>query len=71
MGAWIETCKDLIRVSISDVAPLVGAWIETKAGKTSLKGTKQVAPLVGAWIETARVDEYYARFRRTPRGCVD
>ena len=35
-----------------NVAPLVGAWIETYFHTQPLKYTK-VAPLVGAWIETA------------------
>ena len=35
----------------TQVAPLVGAWIETnQKGKILLRET--VAPLVGAWIET-------------------
>ena len=33
------------------VAPLVGAWIETKE-PSLLEGERAVAPLVGAWIET-------------------
>ena len=33
------------------VAPLTGAWIETKP-KEAAKGVESVAPLTGAWIET-------------------
>ena len=33
------------------VAPLVGAWIETRYGRPTA-GDRDVAPLVGAWIET-------------------
>ena len=41
----------LIKVSISSVAPRVGAWIETDYEEVEeLKSA--VAPRVGAWIET-------------------
>jgi len=33
------------------VAPLAGAWIETKPSCTTMAG-ERVAPLAGAWIET-------------------
>ena len=33
------------------VAPLAGAWIETKIGANGLLA-EEVAPLAGAWIET-------------------
>ena len=35
----------------NNVAPYVGAWIETKIASTK-KGAPNVAPYVGAWIET-------------------
>ena len=35
----------------TQVAPLVGAWIETQMFNALLSNTA-VAPLVGAWIET-------------------
>ena len=39
-------------IGASDVAPYVGAWIETaNDGFSSIEFT--VAPYVGAWIETA------------------
>ena len=38
---------------ILDVAPRVGAWIETRV-KFMLHGGPLVAPRVGAWIETRR-----------------
>ena len=42
-----------------NVAPLVGAWIETEL-KEVLKQLRLVAPLVGAWIETqARLFKAY------------
>ena len=40
----------LPNLSLSDVAPLVGAWIEIM-NNASLSSTDKVAPLVGAWIE--------------------
>ena len=36
------------------VAPLVGAWIETRYVQTRTE-QMQVAPLVGAWIETVQI----------------
>ena len=41
---------------VKSVAPLVGAWIETRACVHSSDRTA-VAPLVGAWIETAIYEE--------------
>ena len=35
----------------TEVAPRVGAWIET-ARRLARKGSQRVAPRVGAWIET-------------------
>ena len=35
----------------SEVAPFMGAWIETTKDKHT-SGQKQVAPFMGAWIET-------------------
>ena len=53
MGAWIETAVDVdLAVLHFQVAPRVGAWIETPLStrKYPLHG---VAPRVGAWIETS------------------
>ena len=51
-------------VKASEVAPLVGAWIETSVGAGATATAPNVAPLVGAWIETHP-------FRLRPsRGCV-
>ncbi len=36
------------------VAPLAGAWIETRGSRASALNPKAVAPLAGAWIETSR-----------------
>ena len=32
MGAWIETLLEPLRKTIMEVAPYVGAWIETQTG---------------------------------------
>ena len=40
--------------SVCDVAPYVGAWIETCID-LSAGGAGSVAPYVGAWIETDQV----------------
>ena len=43
---------DLVRSSfVTNVAPYVGAWIETSSLVIGLEG-ENVAPYVGAWIET-------------------
>ena len=41
------------------VAPLVGAWIETALSQYG-KRESYVAPLVGAWIETAKQNSQMA-----------
>ena len=72
---WVRGLK-LLTVSTlvitMQVAPHVGAWIETRGSATLTVSFRQVAPHVGAWIETAkwlinRVDIS----SRTPCGCVD
>ena len=56
----------------ADVAPRVGAWIETKRAVFRLDIAGGVAPRVGAWIETVmKVDVQQIKQRRTPWGCVD
>ena len=42
---------DKLVVTESEVAPYVGAWIETAIALQKYKEV-QVAPYVGAWIET-------------------
>ena len=39
---------------MKEVAPFVGAWIETIMDKI-LDAAEKVAPFVGAWIETERI----------------
>ena len=54
MGAWIEsgrTSKALY--SVNNVAPRVGAWIESIASVIFMAGD-EVAPRVGAWIESTK-----------------
>ena len=52
MGAWIETLIDELEETRIDVAPLVGAGIETQISYSKNSMSSIVAPLVGAWIET-------------------
>ena len=51
---WVRGLKlacDRFALPQPEVAPYVGAWIETGTGM-SYKGYTPVAPYVGAWIET-------------------
>ena len=50
---WVRGLKQTrnARITSHDVAPYVGAWIETNRGSPVTEG-KRVAPYVGAWIET-------------------
>ncbi len=55
---WVRGLKhtfDLTMMSRAEVAPYVGAWIETTAGAVAWVCIL-VAPYVGAWIETTIVD---------------
>ena len=53
------------------VAPRVGAWIETSCPGASA-AVPVVAPRVGAWIETeTQIMQLNAEACRTPCGCVD
>ena len=55
----------------NEVAPYVGAWIETQRRSAS-SCAALVAPYVGAWIETLRSFVAWVRMpSRTLRGCVD
>ena len=70
---WVRGLKpDTKIVSISiNVAPYVGAWIETDIDLTFIS-TRSVAPYVGAWIETQTSAYLLAsHLCRTLRGCVD
>ena len=44
---WTDAAKD--------VAPRVGAWIETLSGELYRDNWIGVAPRVGAWIETPKL----------------
>ena len=53
--SWVRGLKQEYSTQNSkqnQVAPLVGAWIETRSPRTCRRGYP-VAPLVGAWIETS------------------
>ena len=52
MGAWIETQHIGRETEFVQVAPHVGAWIETGQTYSSTSRRITVAPHVGAWIET-------------------
>ena len=52
--SWVRGLKLIGKINTKNeycVAPLVGAWIETKLAQQQFEMQK-VAPLVGAWIET-------------------
>ena len=52
---WARGLKHLAGQAFSssqDVAPHVGAWIETPLNRAAV-GLMEVAPHVGAWIETS------------------
>ena len=54
LPSWERGLKLLTQVQyylFEQVAPLVGAWIETNSVERTNSQTS-VAPLVGAWIET-------------------
>ena len=56
--SWVRGLKQKLAISqftLSVVAPLVGAWIETEV-TAELSEILPVAPLVGAWIETASIE---------------
>ena len=56
---WVRGLKqdrDNVPLCFKQVAPRVGAWIETIFGKRD-KGVYRVAPRVGAWIETFEVKD--------------
>ena len=54
----------------ANVAPRVGAWIETDEPRLA-NPSARVAPRVGAWIETNRYVQQASDVSRTPCGCVD
>ena len=57
---WVRGLKRLISQALSeviDVAPRVGAWIDTFGVLYVLKFFA-VAPRVGAWIETSKLQMY-------------
>ena len=64
--------RQIVVASVKRVAPLAGAWIETKMVGTALVyPEKRVAPLAGAWIETPSWYDLRRRLCRPPRGGVD
>ena len=71
---WVRGLKQEKSYIISqgyEVAPRVGAWIET-VGTRGMEIVHMVAPRVGAWIETVySIMIIPLPMRRTPCGCVD
>ena len=71
---WVRGLKlfcVLARTPPSNVAPHVGAWIETSKDNPS-DTQSDVAPHVGAWIETRETFvKFWCMLCRTPCGCVD
>ena len=71
---WVRGLKLMClyhAVPLMDVAPYVGAWIETDTSAPAAPAAP-VAPYVGAWIETGhRPSDSSGIPRRTLCGCVD
>ena len=72
--SWVRGLKlsyHTTRPETREVAPLMGAWIETQ--KTHYpEHVKSVAPLMGAWIETGSIlGASRCATCRTSHGCVD
>ena len=70
MGAWIETLFGGDTSSTSQVAPLVGAWIETLRDEL----VNKIAGSHPSWVRGLK--RFNRKFQslvvgRTPRGCVD
>ena len=51
----MKASSDISGIWIGDVAPLVGAWIESSFINLS-HSSLTVAPLVGAWIESSFIN---------------
>ena len=56
-GRGLKLLPIAIRYHILDVAPYMGAWIETPRYLSTMP-TKRVAPYMGAWIETLHCTRY-------------
>ena len=70
---WVRGLKPTVIYdceSEEDVAPHVGAWIETLL-PCYYCSCRAVAPHVGAWIETLPGLARMGTLSRTPCGCVD
>ena len=56
MGAWIETRQLATYPVERDVAPLVGAWIETKAGYKSIPARIKSHP---SWVRGLKLPSHH------------
>ena len=70
--AWARGLKlmSAYRLTLTNVAPCVGAWIETVVVVLS-NTADEVAPCVGAWIETSVTGSGVGAGCRALRGRVD
>ena len=65
-----QNSRDKVKLAV-EVAPYVGAWIETIMGNAQ-SPAREVAPYVGAWIETRKWERSTLTTEsRTLCGCVD
>ena len=70
---WVRGLKLSVLFMITkhlEVAPYVGAWIETMTTE-EVEKLFNVAPYVGAWIETNSKELAQYQHGRTLCGCVD
>ena len=72
---WVRGLKPYINGNgniTDEVAPYVGAWIETDREFDIVNSDEEVAPYVGAWIETRLTTiTTTSKSSRTLCGCVD
>ena len=77
---WVRGLKQrwIYNPALRQVAPHVGAWIETKSNRRQIR-KRPVAPHVGAWIETfceientvRVVAPHVGAWIETPTSCAD
>ena len=54
MGAWIETLKAILELTEKEVAPRMGAWIETAIGKQIIKSPTLSRPAWARGLKQSR-----------------
>ena len=70
MGAWIETMLEDNPTLAYQVAPHVGAWIETPE-QFDVGQQFTSHPMWVRGLKLERLNSYYYVISRTPCGCVD